>query len=62
MEEISGLEQGSGMGVRDRVRVKVELRVQVQGTFRNQLEPCGRGSGKEGVRGSEGPKLYMQEA
>lgn len=50
------------MGIRDRVRVKVELRVQVQGTFRNQLEPCGRGSGKEGVRESEGPKLFMQEA
>lgn len=57
--------QGQGrnfrIGPRHRVRVKVELRVQVQGTFRNRLEPCGRGSGKEGVRGSEGPKLYMQE-
>lgn len=50
------------MEVRDRVKVKVGLRVQVQGTFRNRLEPCVRGSGKEGVRGSEGPKLYMQEA
>lgn len=62
MEEISGLGQGSAMEVRDRVKVKVKLRVQVQGAFRNRLEPCVRGSGKEGVRGSEGPKLYMQEA